>query len=195
DERTTINDLEDMDVQTPQGATVPLDELAELNEQEGPVALLRENQQPQINVTSDISGRDLGSVSGDIVNALDEMAFPEGYSYQMGGQVEDMEDAFVDLAIALIFSIFLVYAVMAIQFENLLQPFIIMFALPTGIIGVLLGLFISDVSLSIPGLIGVIMLVGIVVNNSIVLVDYINILRRRGTDRYEALIEAGRNRL
>jgi HAE1 family hydrophobic/amphiphilic exporter-1 len=195
DERTTINDLEDMDVQTPQGATVPLDELAELSEEDGPVALLRENQQPQMNVTSDISGRDLGSVSGDIVNALDEMAFPEGYSYQMGGQVEDMEDAFVDLAIALIFSIFLVYAVMAIQFENLLQPFIIMFALPTGIIGVLLGLFISDVSLSIPGLIGVIMLVGIVVNNSIVLVDYINILRRRGTDRYEALIEAGRNRL
>ena len=195
DERTTISDLEDMTVQTPEGATVPLDELAELKEQEGPVTLLRENQQPQMNVTSDISGRDLGSVSADIADVLDEMALPDGYDYHIGGQVEDMEDAFFDLGIALIFSIFLVYAVMAVQFESLLQPFIIMFALPTGIIGVLLGLFITDVSLSITAFIGLIMLVGIVVNNSIVLVDYINILRRRGIDRYEALIEAGRSRL
>lgn len=195
EERSSISDLMDMPVQTPQGAVLPLDELAELNEQEGPVALYRENQQPQMNVTSDISGRDLGSVSADIQTVLDGMDFPEGYSYHMGGQVEDMQEAFVDLAIALIFSIFLVYAVMAVQFENQLQPFIIMFALPTGTIGVMLGLWLTDVALSIPTFIGIIMLVGIVVNNSIVLVDYTNILRRRGMERYEAVIEAGRSRL
>jgi len=195
DKRSSISDLEDMDIQTPAGSVISLDEIASFEQQEGPVALIRENQQPQMNVTSDISGRDLGSVSQDISTKLAGMDFPEGYSYQIGGQVEDMEDAFVDLAIALIFSIFLVYAVMAVQFENLLQPFIIMFALPTSVIGVLLGLFISDVSLSIPGFIGIIMLVGIVVNNSIVLVDYINILRERGMERNEAVVEAGRNRL
>src|SRR5699024_7480936 len=90
---------------------------------------------------------------------------------------------------------FLVYAVMAIQFENFLFPFIIMFSMPTMIVGVLGGLFITNIPLSIPGFIGIIMLAGIVVNNSIVLVDYINILRRRGIERYEAIIEAGKNRL
>src|SRR5699024_5114659 len=99
------------------------------------------------------------------------------------------------LALALVFSIFLVYAVMAIQFENLLFPFIIMFAMPTSVIGITLGHFVAGISFSIPGFIGIIMLAGIVVNNSIILVDYINILRRRGIDRYEAILVAGRSRL
>jgi multidrug efflux pump subunit AcrB len=99
------------------------------------------------------------------------------------------------LALALVFSIFLVYAVMAIQFENFLFPLIIMFAMPTTVVGVLLGLFVAGIPLSIPAFIGIIMLAGIVVNNSIVLVDYINILRRNGKDRYEAILEAGPSRL
>src|SRR5690625_5085277 len=106
-----------------------------------------------------------------------------------------MADSFADLTLALIFSIFLVYAVMAVQFENFLFPFIIMFSMPATVIGVVGGLLISGLSFSIPAFIGLIMLAGIVVNNSIVLVDYINILRRRGMDRYEAIIEAGKNRL
>src|SRR5690625_6917382 len=106
-----------------------------------------------------------------------------------------MEEAFGDLTLALIFSIFLVYAVMAVQFENFLFPFIIMFSMPATVIGVVLGLFVSGLSFSIPAFIGIIMLAGIVVNNSIVLVDYINILRRRGVDRYEAILEAGKNSL
>lgn len=195
DDRSSISDLQDMEIQSPTGAVIPLEEIAEFEEQEGPASLLRENQQPQMNVTSEIVNRDLASVSQDIEEKLSAMNLPEGYNYNMGGEVQDMEEAFVDLAIALVFSIFLVYAVLAVQFENFLYPFIIMFALPTSIIGVLLGLFVSNVSLSIPGFIGIIMLVGIVVNNSIVLVDYINILRGRGMDRYEAIIEAGRNRL
>ncbi|GLO67625.1 efflux RND transporter permease subunit [Oceanobacillus kimchii] len=193
--KSTINDLQDMSIQSPTGAEVPLDELVELEQEQGPESLLRENQQPQMNVTSDIVDRDLGSVVADVEATLDGMHFPEGYSYSIGGQAADMEEAFAELAIALVFSIFLVYAVMAIQFENLLQPFIIMFALPTTIIGVIGGLWITGLSLSIPAFIGVIMLAGIVVNNSIVLVDYINILRRRGTDRLESIIEAGKTRL
>lgn len=195
DERSTLNDLINMQIQTPSGAVIPLEEVAELNEVQGPVSLLRENQQPQMNVTTDISGRDLGSVVADIESVMESISLPEGYSYTFGGQAQDMEEAFADLAVALIFSIFLVYAVMAVQFENFLYPFIIMFALPTSIIGVIGGLFITDLALSIPGFIGLIMLAGIVVNNSIILVDYINILRRRGMDRLEAIVEAGRSRL
>lgn len=195
DERSTISDLKDVKIQTATGAILPLDEVAEIVETQGPVSLQRQNQQPQINVTSALVGRDLGSVSEEIDTRLAAMNLPEGYSYTIGGEAADMQEAFVDLAVALVFSIFLVYAVMAVQFENFLYPFIIMFALPTSVIGVLGGLFIADVPLSVPGFIGLIMLAGIVVNNSIVLVDYINILRGRGMERNEAIIEAGRSRL
>ena len=195
DTRTSIEDLLDSSIQSPSGATVPLDELVEIEQAEGPQTLLRENQQAQMNVSSGVVGRDLGSVVSDIETKLSQMDFPEGYSYSIGGQAEDMEEAFMELGVALIFSIFLVYIVLAVQFENLLQPFIIMFALPTTIIGVIGGLFVTNISLSVAGLIGIIMLAGIVVNNSIVLVDYINILRRRGMDQIEAIIEAGRSRL
>ena len=197
DERQEISDLQDMKVTSQEGTTVPLEEVAEFKEVQGPVSLLRQNQQPQMNVTSDIVDRDLGSVLQDVETTLKDMekGFPEGYSYNIGGQAEDMVESFSDLAKALVFSIFLVYAVMAIQFENFLFPFIIMFSMPTMVVGVLGGLFITGLPLSIPGFIGIIMLAGIVVNNSIVLVDYINILRRRGVERYEAIIQAGKSRL
>jgi HAE1 family hydrophobic/amphiphilic exporter-1 len=197
DERSTINDVEDMKIQSESGASVPLASLVTLEEVQGPVTLQRENQQPQLNVTSEIIGRDLGSITSDISQKLDNMSFPEGYSYDMGGQAQDMAESFTDLSIALVFSIFLVYAVMAVQFENFLFPFIIMFSLPATVVGVLVGLFVTGLPLSIPAFIGIIMLAGIVVNNSIVLVDYINILRRDeyGRSRYEAILEAGTNRL
>src|SRR5699024_7545248 len=139
--------------------------------------------------------RDLSGVVKDVEDTLAGMNFPEGYSYDIGGQAEEMAESFTDLTIALIFSIFLVYAVMAVQFENFLFPFIIMFSLPAPIIGVLLGLFVTGIPLSPPGFIGIILLAGIVVNNSILLVDYINILRDRGVEHHEAIIEAGRSRL
>ncbi|WP_156290906.1 efflux RND transporter permease subunit [Oceanobacillus salinisoli] len=195
DQRSSISDMENMKIQTQTGAMIPLEEVATFAESQAPASLLRENQQPQMNVTSDITGRDLASVVSDVEAKLDAINIPEGYSYSMGGQAEDMAESFEDLALALLFSIFLVYAVMAIQFENFLFPFIIMFALPTTVIGVILGLFVTGIPLSIPGFIGIIMLAGIVVNNSIVLVDYINILRKQGMDRKAAIIEAGRNRL
>ncbi|APC49713.1 acriflavin resistance protein [Virgibacillus halodenitrificans] len=195
DKRSSISDLQDMKIQSSSGATIPLEEVAEFDEMNGPATLLRENQQPQMNVTSQVVDRDLGSVVSDVESNLEGLNLPEGYTYEIGGQAEDMAKSFGDLAIALIFSIFLVYAVMAIQFENFLFPLIIMFAMPTTVVGVLLGLFIAGISLSIPAFIGIIMLAGIVVNNSIVLVDYINILRRKGKDRYEAILEAGPSRL
>ncbi|WP_100009927.1 efflux RND transporter permease subunit [Lentibacillus sediminis] len=195
EERSSIQDLQGLTIQSPSGAMLPLSEVAEFEEVAGPVSLLRENQEPQMNVSSAISGRDLGSVVEDVEAELESMNLPEGYNYNIGGQAQDMAESFSQLAIALIFSIFLVYAVMAVQFENFLYPLIIMFAMPATVVGVIIGLFITNIPLSIVAFIGLIMLAGVVVNNSIVLVDYINILRRRGVERYEAIIEAGRSRL
>ncbi|TFJ92225.1 efflux RND transporter permease subunit [Lentibacillus salicampi] len=195
DERSTISDVEGMTIQSESGAAVPLESLVTLEQIQGPVTLQRENQQPQVNVTSEIIDRDLGSIMGDVEQRLEQLNMPEGYSYEIGGQAQDMTDSFTDLSIALVFSIFLVYVVMAIQFENFLFPFIIMFSLPATIVGVLFGLFVTGLPLSIPAFIGIIMLAGIVVNNSIVLVDYINIVRRNGKARYEAILEAGPSRL
>lgn len=195
EDRQEINDVIDLKIQTPMGAAIPLEEVAEFVEIQGPLALMRQNQQPQLNVTSQIIDRDLGSIVQDIETRLGQMNFPEGYTYTVAGQAQEMEEAFTDLGIALVFSIFLVYAVMAVQFESFLYPFVIMFAIPTSAIGVVLGLFVTDISLSVPAIIGVTMLVGVVVNNSILLVDYTNILRRRGVERMEAIIEAGRSRL
>ncbi|WP_085994073.1 efflux RND transporter permease subunit [Oceanobacillus senegalensis] len=195
EQRSTMSDIEDLKIQAQTGAVIPLEEVATFEEVQGPATLTRENQQAQANITSAITDRDLASVVADVESRLDKMNLSEGYSYSMGGQAEDMVESFSQLALALVFSIFLVYAVMAIQFENFLFPFIIMFAMPTTVIGVLGGLFLTDIPLSIPAFIGIIMLAGIVVNNSIVLVDYINILRGRGMSRKQAVIEAGRSRL
>ena len=113
----------------------------------------------------------------------------------MGGEVETMMESFVQLGLALVLGIFLVYMVMAVQFESITYPFIIMFSMPTMVIGVILGLLISGLPLSLPGFIGLIMLAGIVVNNGILLVEYINILRRNGMERMEAIVEAGKSRM
>lgn len=195
EDRREINDLIDLNIQTPTGAAIPLEEVAEFVEIQGPLALMRQNQQPQLNVTSQIIDRDLGSVVDDIEERLSHMNLPEGYTYTVAGQAQEMEEAFVDLGIALIFAVFLVYAVMAVQFESFLYPFVIMFAIPTSAIGVILGLLVTDISISVPAIIGVTMLAGVVVNNSILLVDYTNVLRRRGVERMEAIVEAGRSRL
>lgn len=195
EERDTLEEIRDLKITTPTGEQVRLETVASLEQVEGPVSLTRQNQQRLVVVSAGLVGSDLGSVTNAIEDRLSGLEFPEGYSYNIGGEAEDMMEAFGDLALALVFSIFLVYAVMAVQFENFLHPFIIMFSLPTMIIGVILGLFVTGMPLSIPAFIGVIMLAGIVVNNAIVLVDYINILRRKGVERFEAILEAGANRL
>lgn len=193
--RETISDLENLPIQAQTGAVIPLNEIASFEQTLAPASLSRINQQPTVTVSTDVSGTDLGSVVSAIEDRLSTFNFPEDYHYNIGGQAEDMEEAFTELAMVLMLSIFLVYVVMAVQFENFLTPFIIMFTLPVTVIGVILGLFVTNTPLSIVGFVGIIMLAGIVVNNAIVLVDYINILRRRGIERYEAIIEAGTTRL
>ncbi|RSL33076.1 efflux RND transporter permease subunit [Salibacterium salarium] len=195
DAREQISDIRNMTLTAANGSGVSLAAIADLNETTGPTQISREDQQRQVDITSDVTDRTLSEVAADVEEEVSQMNIPDGYSVSYGGDSEEMQEAFGNLALAMIASIFLVYAVMAIQFESFVQPFVIMFSLPATLIGVLVGLFITQTPLSITAFIGLIMLAGIVVNNAIVLVDYINQRREAGEERDEAILAAGPARL
>jgi HAE1 family hydrophobic/amphiphilic exporter-1 len=146
-------------------------------------------------VTGDIYGRDLGSVVKEAKEKFSKLSIPEGFSLSFGGEREEQEKSFRLLFFALILGIILVYMVMASQFESLRDPFIILFSIPFAMIGVIWALLLTRNTFSMNAFIGLIMLVGIVVNNAIVLISYINILRARGLSVKEAIMTGGRTRL
>lgn len=191
----TLMELEGLTIAAPTGGRVPLREVAEIVRVNGPSSINREDQSRVVNITANVVGRDLGSVTTELKQAMDEVRLPGGYFIEYGGQNQEMMESFASLGLALLLSIILVYMVMASQFESLMHPFVIMFSIPTTFIGVVGGLAVTGRSLSVPAFIGVIMLMGIVVNNAIVLVDYINTLRRRGASREDAIVQAGPTRL
>ncbi|WP_418791901.1 efflux RND transporter permease subunit [Phosphitispora sp. TUW77] len=195
DNNPSLKELEGMTITSPTGARVPLREVAEISRVNGPTSINRSDQSRVVNITANVTGRDLGSVTTELKQAMDKVKLPSGYSIEYGGQNQEMMESFQSLGLALILSIILVYMVMASLFESLMHPFVIMFSIPTTFIGVIGGLAVTGRSLSVTALIGVIMLMGIVVNNAIVLVDYINTLRRQGIDRAEAIVRAGPIRL
>ncbi|OPX87156.1 MAG: Swarming motility protein SwrC [Pelotomaculum sp. PtaB.Bin104] len=195
DVAATADALANLTIVAPTGARLPVSAVARLETHEAPQQITRSLQNREVSITADVSGRDVGSVNADIQERLDKLTFPEGYLVESGGQAKDMAESFGSLGMALALSIILVFMVMVAQFESLFQPFIIMFALPPTFIGVVLGLGLTGQHLSVPAFIGAIMLVGIVLNNSIVLVDYINTLRKRGYERNQAVLEAGPIRL
>ncbi len=191
-----ISALEQLTVRTSSGANIPIGEAAVLSQELGPIQIQRDGQVRTAVVTGNISGRDLGRVMQDIQEEVDKYPLPLGYMLEYGGDQAEMEESFRSLTMALLLAVCLVYMIMAAQFESLLYPFIIMFALPQTFIGIVLALAITGRTLNVSSFIGVIMLAGIVVNNGIVLVDYINILRRdHGFERDEAILEAGSVRL
>ncbi len=188
--------VKDLILTTPAGVRIPLNSIADFRVVEGPRTIERENQVRYATVSAALYQADLGVVMSEIRARLDEkLQLPPGYELEYGGEYEQMTDSFKDLAMAFLLAIVLVYMVMASQFESLLHPFIIMFTVPMAIIGVLLGLFLTDHNFSVVSVIGIVMLAGIVVNNAIVLVDYINTLRSRGMGLREAILEAGPVRL
>jgi len=191
----SLSNLGQLDITTPSGINIPISQVADISIVKGPIQINREDQERVVTVTSQITGRDLRSISLDIEKELKNYEFPSGYSYKIGGENEQMIDAFKQLLLALVLAIILIYMVMAAQFESLINPFIIMFTIPLAFGGGLLGLFITRKSFGVTAFIGIIMLAGIVVNNGIVLIDYINILRQEGKERFEAIITAGPIRL
>jgi len=190
-----ITYLQQLRIPTAGGATVALSSVAEIVTEEVPQLIKRANQTREVTISTDIAGRDLQSITRDVEAKLAALKLPDGYSVEVGGQSKDMAESFGSLGLAIILSIVLVYMVMASQFESLFTPFIIMFSVPPTFIGVVVGLFVTGKPLSVPALIGYILLIGIVVNNAIVLIDYVNQLRKRGVDRDEAILQAGPRRL
>lgn len=180
----------------PEGAVpIPLSAVADVVVAQGPSEIRRVNQQRVAQVTANVTGRPLGDVTADIQGIIDRLSLPLDFEVQIKGQNEEMRVAFDSMQFAILLSVFLVYLVMASQFESLLHPFVIMFTFPFALIGVIFTLLVTGQTISVVVLIGVIMLAGIVVNNAIVLVDYVNQLRRRGLSIEEALVEAGQVRL
>ena len=177
------------------GGPIQLGAVARVQLDEGPSEIRRIDQQRVALVTANLTGIDLGSVAGDMQERLAGMRLPDDFSIDIGGQYREMTIASRSMLLAIAMAVFLVYLVMASQFESLLHPFIIMVSFLLALSGVLLTLYLLDIAISVIVLIGIIMLAGIVVNNAIVLVDYINQLRRRGIERIEAVITAGRVRL
>ena len=193
--RGSAADLENLIVYQEGKTALPLSAVAEVIEDEGPAEIRRADGERVALLTANLAGRDLASASAAIADLIEDIGLPSGFDRRMGGQQQEMETSFDSMRLALALAIFLVYLVMASQFESLLHPFVILFSVPLSLIGVLGILWLAEVRISIVVLIGIVLLAGIVVNNAIILVDTANRLRREGMEKLEALQRAGRVRL
>ena len=175
---------------------VPLKELVEFQDTEGFSSIRRENQNRYVTVSAGIDrDHNIGLVSQEVEKALEDYQVPEGCSLQMAGEDETINEAMSQVIKMLALAVVFMYLIMVIQFQSLLSPFIIMFTIPLAFTGGLFGLYLTGSPISVIAMIGFVMLSGIIVNNGIVLVDYINQLRRGGMDKKEAIVEAGQTRL
>jgi len=194
--RSHVDDMSELFMRTPSGGMVPLDTIARVERGSGPVVINRKYLQRIIDVTANVApGKDLGGASQAVQHVLDELPPPEGFTVRLGGQTEAQAQAFGDLTFAAILAVLLVYMVLASQFKSLIDPLVIMFSVPLGVTGVFLALYLTGTTLSVNSFMGIIMMVGIVVSNGVLLVDFANVLRSRGKPLMEATIDAGRTRL
>jgi HAE1 family hydrophobic/amphiphilic exporter-1 len=195
EERQSINAVRDLIINPESDHPVPLSSVAEIVVGEGPAEIRRSDQERVALIEANLAYGDLGSAVGEAEALLAGVQLPYGLTMRVTGQSEEMNASFRSLMFALGLAIFLVYLVMAAQFESLVHPFVILFSIPLAAIGVALALWLTDTRLSVIVFIGLIMLAGIVVNNAIVLVDLINQLRERGMERFAAIKEAAHLRL
>lgn len=195
--RDLLKDLElDRTKQDGKKEKIRLSDIAVFESTEAPKAVNRVDQTRYIAVSAAIAeGYNVGFVSEDVEAALENYNMPEGYNFTMSGENETINDAMEQVSLMLILALIFMYLIMVAQFQSLLSPFIIMFTIPLAFTGGLLGLYVSGSEVSVIALIGFVMLSGIIVNNGIVLVDYINQLRISGMEKREAIITAGRTRI
>jgi multidrug efflux pump subunit AcrB len=193
--RVRPDDLGRIFVTAAGGRPVVLSTVAEIMRATAPVEIERKYQQRLIRISGNPVGRDLGTISDDIEKRLGGLQLPPGFEVRLGGQTAQQREAFASLWFMSILALMLVYMVMAAQFRSLKDPFIIMFSVPMGLIGVLWALFLTHTTLSTTSFMGIIMMVGIVVSNGVLLVEYTNELRRRGLRLADAVLTAGRTRL
>ncbi|MCX6640782.1 MAG: efflux RND transporter permease subunit [bacterium] len=193
--RSRISDIQNLVLTSSTGQQVQLGNLATIVRSNSPVQIDRKYQQRLVEVTANVNGRDLGAVANDIRAKIAGIDIPKGFEVKLTGNVEQQQKTFRDLMLAFALAILLVYVVMASQFQSLLDPFIILFTVPLGIMGVIWTLFLTQTTLSVTSFQGIIVMVGIVVSNGILLVDYTNRLRLRDLPLRDAVLKAGRTRL
>ncbi|MBD3235438.1 MAG: MMPL family transporter, partial [Candidatus Eisenbacteria bacterium] len=190
-----VDEVPNMVVGQVEGVPIPLSSVADVDVGIGPSQITRIGQQRAAVVRANLVGRDLGSASRDLQRLLYEVPAPPTLAAELGGQNEEVSTSFRSLALAVFLAIFMVYLVMASQFESFLHPLVILFTVPLGLVGVIFALALTGTAVSVVVLIGVVMLTGIVVNNAIVMIDFINQKRKAGLAKLEAILEAGRARL
>ncbi len=193
--RKDLTDLEQILLTNRAGEPVLLKNLATIEFNAGPVKVDRKYFQRVIHITANPVGRDLGSIAEELEARFAELQLPPGFSIRLAGQIQQQRETFEGLIFATVLAMLLVYMVMAAQFKSLVDPFIIMFSIPLGLAGVFLILLLTDTTISTTSMMGVIMMLGIVVSNGVLLVDYTNVLRRRGKALREAVVLGARTRL
>jgi len=195
DARNTLTKIENIGIPTPSGQLVRLGEVAQIKEYWAPPSIERKRKERVVRISLTPYKRSLTALQMDIQKAIDSTPKPAGVMVQISGAIKEQMEAFKDLAMLLVVSLILVYLVMASQFESLRMPFIIMFSIPFAFSGVAIALFLTGTALNVISGIGAVLLIGIVVKNAIVLVDFINLMRGRGLELYEAIAVSGKSRL
>ncbi|MFC1760019.1 efflux RND transporter permease subunit [Candidatus Neomarinimicrobiota bacterium] len=196
DYRNSMTDLENIFITSPMGSQIPLSNLANIVPGESATTIIREDQERMVSVSCKVSGSDLRTTRQAVEEKIGGLSLPQEFRWEIGGTAEDQMESFGYLGLALIAAVLLVYMVMASLFESLLNPFIIIFTIPLAFIGVIWGLILTGTTLTITALIGGMLLVGIVVNNGIVLIDYINQLREKhGYELWKAVMVGGKRRM
>ena len=193
--RKDLSDLDNILLTTKAGEPVLLKNVASLKLNAGPVKIDRKYFQRVVHITANPTNRPLGAIAEDLESAFANLQLPPGFSLKLAGQIQQQRETFQGLQFATVLALLLVYMVMAAQFKSLVDPFIIMFSVPMGFPGVILILFLTDTTLSTTSMMGIIMMLGIVVSNGVLLVDYTNVLRRRGRPLFDAVVTASRTRL
>jgi HAE1 family hydrophobic/amphiphilic exporter-1 len=193
--KASIEDIRKLIVNPAAARPVTLEAVADVRVARGPAEIRRVAQERVAIITANVAYGDLGAAVAEATAMLDATPLPSGISAMVSGQIEVMQDSFRSMQFALLLAVFLVYLVMASQFESLVHPFVILFTIPLALVGAVLALFLTGTTVNVVAFIGVIMLAGIVVNNAIVLVDLINQLQAQGIEKIAAIREAGRARL
>ena len=195
DNRQNASDWQLIPLRTQAGRMTTMGAVGALAEGESPIEIKRLDKARMISVSLELSDRSLGEVAADVEKMLTELELPSGIQTQIAGAIKDQRESFGDMGLLMSMGLALVYLVMVAQFESWTAPFVIMFAVPFAATGAFLALLVSGTNLSVTSFLGLVILIGVVVNNAIVLIDYTQLLRERGQPLLEAVINAGQRRL
>lgn len=194
--RESIEDIENITIYNQMGQGIKVRDIGVVKEAATPPAITRKNRERYVTVSGVVaSGYALSEIVEEAKLKMNDIQMPSGFMWQIGGTYEDQQETFGDLFLLMGLMVILVFVIMASQFESLTYPFVIMFSLPFAVVGVVIGLALTGTPMNIMSLLGILMLIGIVVNNGIVLVDYTLLCRERGMGIYESVVAAGRSRL